>query len=405
MTLRGSMRGALRGAMRRAMAGNPNPGGFGPIYNVAFVGDSITDQGSASLLDLRARGYYGWAQAFNRQRWTIAPNTAGSRLAFATSSASTATIVTNHMAAALASGADTIVWHSGQNDRGPGSLTAAQAATNMRDVWATIKAAGIRPVATTLTGVKGALSGAPQTWILDFNALIRTHAAADGVLLCDWATVNNVGGADNAVLDAAYAITADDIHPNSTGSSRMGRVLAATLAPFTDDTVDPFLGLTNVSVNPSWTGGPKPDNWTHTAGGSNTIVSQTYEAAADPSKWWRINHTQGGINSTQIITFSDTISVYNAVRFATLLEIEVLSGALTFAHVIQQMGGGGSVARGLFQVDGATLGAQITPADGRVILRTPATVGNGSTNLAYPDFNYGGSADFRIRRLASYSLP
>jgi len=63
------------------------------------------------------------------------------------------------------------------------------------------------------------------------------------------------------------------------------------------------------------------------------------------------------------------------------------------------------VARGLFQVDGATLGAQITPADGRVILRTPATVGNGSTNLAYPDFNYGGSADFRIRRLASYSLP
>lgn len=381
------------GVARRASLG-----GFGPIYNVAFVGDSITDAGSASLIDIRARGYYGWAQAFNRQRWAIAPG--ATRLHFATSGASTATIVTNHMAAALASGADTIVWHSGQNDRATGGLTAAQAATNMRAVWSTIKAAGLRPIATTLCGVTAAAGATQQAWNVEFNGYIRTHAATDGVTLCDWAHVLSASGTDDGVLDAAYAI--DSIHPNSTGASRMGRVLAATLAPFIDEDVDPFEGLVNVSVNPSWTGGPAPTSWTHTIGASNSVGTQTYESASDPSKWWRIPHTQGGINSSQVITFSDTISSYNGVRFSALVEIEVLSGALTFAHVIQQMSGGGSVARGLFQVDGATLGAQITPADGRVVLRTPVTLGTGATSLTYPDFSYAGTADFRIRRLATW---
>lgn len=374
--------------------------GYPPIQSVAFVGDSITDAMSSSLYRLQARGFGGWAQAFNRQKWNIAPKTSASRLQFATSGASTATIVTNQMSSALASGADTIVWHTGQNDRATGGLTAAQAASNMRTVWATIKAAGIRPIATTLCGVTNAAGATQQQWNVDFNVLIRSYAAADGVTLCDWAAVLSASGTDDGILDPAYAI--DSIHPNSTGASRMGRVLAATLSPFLVDANDPFSGLSNASPNPSWTGGPAPTSWTHTIGVGNSAGTQTYESASDPSKWWRIPHTQGGANSSQIITFSDTISVYDGVNFYALIEIEVLTGALTFAQVRQYFSGGGTQAEGLNQVDGATLGAQINPSDGRVILRTPVSAGTGATTLAYCDFLYAGTADFRIRRLATW---
>lgn len=372
---------------------------FGPIRNIAFVGDSITDQGSTSLFSIAARGYYGWAQVFNRQKWEIQPNITGSRLAFATSGATTATIQSSFLATVLASSADTVVWHTGQNDRTTGALTPLQSANAIRAVWATIKAAGKRPIATTLTGLKGLLAGG-QSWVLQVNEYIRTYAAADGVTLCDWATINNVGGANDAVLDPAY--TYDDIHPNATGASRMGRVLAATLAPFLVDTNDPFSGLINVSPNPSWTGGPPPTSWTHTIGSGNSVGTQTYEASSDPSKWWRIPHTQGTSNSSQIITFSDTISVYNGVRFASLIEIEVLTGALTTVRGVQYMQGGGTEARALNQVDAYSSVGQIFPSDGKVILRTPFTTGTGSTTNVYCDFNYAGNVNFRIRRLATW---
>jgi lysophospholipase L1-like esterase len=325
-------------------------------------------------------------------------------LAFATSGATTATIRSSYLATVLASDCDTVVWHTGQNDRTTGAMTALDAANGVRAVWAEIKAGGKRPIATTLTGLKGLLAGG-RPWVLEFNGYIRTYAAADNVTLCDWATVNNVGGADDAVLDAAYAITGDDIHPNATGAARMGRVLAATLSPFLVDAVDPFSGLANASPNPTWTGGPAPTSWTHTIGGGNSAGTQTYEAASDPSKWWRIPHTQGTTNVSQVITFSDTISTYNGIRFAALIEIEVLSGALTTVRAVQYMQGGGTESRCLNQVDGVSTNAQITSADGRVILRTPFTAGNGSTTNVYCDFAYTGTADFRIRRLATWQAP
>jgi lysophospholipase L1-like esterase len=376
--------------------------GYPPIQNIAFIGDSITDQGSTSLFSIAARGFYGWAQAFNGQKWEIEPNTSGSRLAFATSGATTATIRSNFLATVLATDADTVVWHTGQNDRTTGAMTALDAANGVRAVWAEIKAGGKRPIATTLTGLKGLLAGG-RPWVLEFNGYIRTYAAADNVTLCDWATVNNTGGADDAVLDPAY--TYDDIHPNAVGASRMGRVLAAALDSFLVDANDPFSGLTNVSPNPTWTGGPAPTSWTHSAGSGNTINSQSYDSASDPSKWWRIDHTQGTTNGSQVITFSDTISTYNGILFATILEIEVISGSLTTVRAVQYMQGGGTEARCLNQVDATSTNAQITSADGRVILRTPFTAGNGSTTNVYCDFVYTGTAVFRIRRLATWQAP
>jgi len=383
--------------------GNMLDGGGGlsryrPMTQIAFVGDSITDAGSTSLFSTAARGYFPWAQAFNRQKWNIVPKTSASRLQFATSGASTATIITNQMSAALASGADTIVWHSGQNDRATGGLTALQAANNLRAVWATIKAAKIRPIATTLCGVT--TPSIQQTWNVEFNGYVRTYAAIDGITLCDWASILSPNGIDDGILDPQYAI--DSIHPNSLGASRMGRVLAATLNPYVVQSRDPFSGLANASPNPTWTGGPPPTSWTFTIGGSNSVGTQTYESASDPSKWWRIPHTQGAGNVSQIITFTDTISSYNGVNFSSLVEVQVLSGSLQSIRTNQYMQGGGTQATCLNQVDGATLGPQITSSDGTVVLRTPFTAGNATTTLAYCDVLFSGTADFRIRRLATW---
>jgi lysophospholipase L1-like esterase len=368
------------------------------MTQIAFVGDSITDAASTSLFATAARGYFPWAQAFNRQKWDIVPKTSANRLQFATSGASTATIITNQMSAALASGADTIVWHTGQNDRATGSLTALQAANNMRAVWETIKAAKIRPIATTLCGVT--TPTIQQTWNVEFNSYIRTYAAIDGITLCDWASILSPNGIDDGILDPQYAI--DSIHPNSLGASRMGRVLAATLNPYVVQSRDPFNGLLNASPNPSMTGGPPPTSWSFSIGASNSVGTQTYEAASDPSKWWRIPHTQGAGNLSQIITFADTISNYNGVRFASLIEVQVLSGSLQSIRTNQYLQGGGTQAICLNQVDGGTLGPQITSSDGTVVLRTPFTTGNATTSLAYCDVFFSGTADFRIRRLATW---
>ncbi len=371
---------------------------YSPMMQIAFVGDSITDAGSTSLFASQARGYFPWAQAYNRQKWDIVPKISASRLQFATSGASTATIITNQMADALASGADTIVWHTGQNDRATGGLTALQAANNMRAVWATIKAAKIRPIATTLCGVT--TPEVQQTWNVEFNGYIRTYASLDNVKLCDWASILSPNGIDDGILDPQYAI--DSIHPNSLGASRMGRVLANTLSQYLVQTHDPFDGLANASPNPSLNGGPPPTSWSLSVGASNSVGTQTYEAASDPSKWWRIPHTQGAANTSQIITFDDTVSSYNGVNFLSLIEIQVLTGALQSVRINQFLQGGGTTAICLNQVDGAVLGSQITPSDGTVVLRTPSTTGTALTNLAYCNLVFSGTADFRIRRLASW---
>jgi len=371
---------------------------YDPVTKIAFVGDSITDAGSTSLFSTAARGYFPWAQAFNGQKWDIVPKTSVNRLQFANSSASTATIVANQMSAVLASGADTIVWHTGQNDRATGLLTALQAANNMRAVWATIKAAKIRPIATTLCGVT--MPTIQQTWNVEFNGYIRTYAAADGITLCDWASILSPNGIDDGILDPQYTI--DSIHPNSLGASRMGRVLASTLNQYVLQSRDPFSGLSNASPNPNMTGGPPPTSWTFTIGASNSVGTQTYEAASDPSKWWRIPHTQGGANASQIITFEDTISSYNGVRFASLVEIQVLSGSIQSVRANQYLQGGGTTATCLSQVDSGILGPQITASDGTVVLRTPFTAGNETTNLAYCDIFFTGTANLRIRRLATW---
>ena len=105
---------------------------------------------------------------------------------------------------------------------------------------------------------------------------------------------------------------------------------------------------------------------------------------------------------SQIITFGDTISNYNGVNFASLVEVQVLSGSLQSIRTNQYLSGGGTQATCLNQVDAANLGPQITSSDGTVVLRTPFTAGNETTTLAYCDLFFSGTADFRIRRLATW---
>ena len=182
----------------------------------------------------------------------------------------------------------------------------------------------------------------------------------------------------------------------------MGRVLASTLSQYLVQTRDPFAGLANASPNPNLNGGPPPTSWTLSVGASNSVGTQTYEAASDPSKWWRIPHTQGGANTSQVITFDDTVSSYNGISFSALIEIQVITGALQSVRLNQFLQGGGTTARCLNQVDGAVLGPQITPSDGTVVLRTPFTAGTALTTNAYCEMIFSGTADFRIRRLASW---
>lgn len=408
MSLRPAIRSAIRSVTRGAIypaAAGQDEDSYPPIRLIAFAGDSITGQSAVGLTTLTSRGYPCWAQIRNRQKWDFVAN--GAQLTFATGGATTQQIIDTHLANVIASAADTVCWLSGTNDYAAG-LTSAQCVAKLQFAWAALKAGGKRPVVCTLTGVVG--NATKSAWLVATNVLLRAAAAADGVMLLEFAIpTDTTGNSDTGVINASYVNSPDTLHPNTACANVMGRVAAAKFEPYLDATFDPFAGRTNVSINPTWNGGPKPDNWGHALGAGNTLNAQSYEASTDgvAEKLWRLAITGGGSNVGQIDNVANVPgTTYNGKQFEAMVEVQVLSGALNAVELTQFLYNGVSTQVALNNLDGIS-NPLITPADGIIVLRTPVGTGTGAVSIVFPAFKYAaiGAVDFRIRRMGIWQLP
>jgi lysophospholipase L1-like esterase len=358
--------------------------------SIAFMGDSITQQGFTGLYSYDADGYMTWARQLNAAQWSAEPN--GAALSFATGGFTTLQIQTTHLPQVLASNATRCVVQGGINDFSAGR-TSAQAATTLRQMWASLVAAGITPIATTV--LPDAANVLRQAWIADTNVLIRSYAATDGVKLCDWSSVVEISPGVGSVTDFP-----DNIHPNQIGCVKIGKVLAATITTLNIRSLSHYsTSDVFVSSNNQLTGSSgQPTSWANPIIASGGTLNSKTLVSSPEGNWWRIDYTNG--IATGASTLSNATSNIGTVIGKTLegiLELQVISGALTASRLRVVTTGGTQES---FDGNGAvpTTESIITSADGIVVLRTPKTLISGTVSLAWPQFQFGGTAVFQIRR-------
>lgn len=127
--------------------------------------------------------------------------------------------------AAAAEEVDLVILMAGTNDSPSGDP--AVIAANLLSMWRTFVRSGKTVVACTITPRD--YGDASSDVVRATNDLIRANAAAEpGVLLCDW----HSSIIDTANGDAHSDFLTDQVHPNYTGHSRMGTILASVLAPY-----------------------------------------------------------------------------------------------------------------------------------------------------------------------------
>jgi len=358
--------------------------------SIAFMGDSITQQGFTGLYSYDADGYMTWARQLNAAKWSAEPN--GAALSFATGGFTTLQIQTTHLPQVLASNATRCVVQGGINDFSAGR-TSAQAATTLQQMWASLVAAGITPIATTV--LPDAANVLRQAWIADTNVLIRSYAATDGVKLCDWSSVVEISPGVGSVTDFP-----DNIHPNQIGCVKIGKVLAATIATLNIRSLSHYsTSDVFVSSNNKLTGSSgQPTSWSNPIIASGGTLNSKTLVSSPEGNWWRIDYTNG--IATVASTLSNVTSNIGTIIGKTLeciLELQVISGALTASRLRMVTTGGTQES---FDGNGAvpTTESIITSADGIVVLRTPKTLISGTVSLAWPQFQFGGTAVFQIRR-------
>jgi lysophospholipase L1-like esterase len=361
---------------------------------LALMGDSIAAQNSVGNYYMDATGYGTWARIFGGAQWDAEPS--GAVLYFATGGFRTYEIEATHLPQVLASGATRCVVEGGINDYSVGQ-TSAQTASRLRGMWATLQAAGITPIATTIT--PDVFTVPRQAWIAATNILIRQHAASDNVALCDW---TGLLALSPGVGDPQYYKTGDYVHPNESGACRMGRALAATIASIGLDPFDNYANTQWISANSALAGsGGQPTSWSAPAMAAGAaLVSKTLTSSVE-GNWWQIEFTNGSATAVSVLSnIAASLEAPAGLTVDGVVELAVISGTLThtqFRAIAQ--GGTQTAADGYEPVPNPS--ARITSADGVVVFRTPKTLMSGAVTMAWPQLSFmGGSGTtiFRIRR-------
>jgi len=359
--------------------------------SIAFMGDSITQQGFTGLYSYDADGYMTWARQLNAAQWSAEPN--GAALSFATGGFTTLQIQTTHLPQVLASNATRCVVQGGINDFSAGR-TSAQAATTLRQIWASLVAAGITPIATTV--LPDAANVLRQAWIADTNVLIRSYATTDGVKLCDWSSVVEISPGVGSVTDFP-----DNIHPNQLGCVKIGKVLAATIATLNIRSLSHYsTSDVFVTANSQLAGASgQPTSWSSPIIVAGATLNSKTLVSSPEGNWWRIDYSNGSAITPSTLSNGLASNILPVIgkTLEGILELQVISGSITCSSLRVVATGGTQQS---YDGNGAipTSETIITSANGIVVLRTPKTLMSGTVSLAWPQFQFGGTAVFQIRR-------
>ena len=368
----------------------PSGPAYRPITDIAVIGDSIAAAASSGLFRVSSLGFFGWARVFNGSRWDFKP--AASTIAFATGGFRTYEIQATHLPQAIAANPSAVVVEGGINDFAVG-LTSAQTVANLRAMWASLRAANIRPIATTIT--PDAANVSRQAWIAATNILIRSAAASDAVTLCDWASVleSSPGVGSTTTLP-------DNIHPNNLGAARLGRVLAATIAGLPFTSVDLWTNANWLTSNPSFAGsGGQPTSWSNPAIASGATLNSKTLVSSDSGNWWRIDYTNGSATARSVLSnLSANTSTVVGRTVEGIVELQVISGGLRGVQLRVVTTGGTQESYDLNGGEAVATSDLLTSADGVVVLRTPRSIISAGTTLVWPQIQFAGSAVFQVRR-------
>jgi lysophospholipase L1-like esterase len=256
----------------------------GPIYRIACMGDSITEQvGSSNGVFYNHRGYWSHAAALLRQQVELVSN--GSYLYFATGGKNSLYIQSVHLPQVLNSRADTCVILVGTNDY-PAGRTPVVVAQTLREICESLIGSGITPVLCDILPLPSG-QAAKSAWVASLNAEVAAVCAANsGIVHCDWAGALDSNGDGVADSDDYFY---DQVHPDADGMTRLGRYLAAVLAPRVN-TRDIFSDVTWVTPNPTMTGsGPTPDGWAIDAGTGRSISQSLIARGGGLGNWWQLS--------------------------------------------------------------------------------------------------------------------
>lgn len=374
------------------------------LRRVAMLGDSITGLGSANLTHLFAGGYFDWARAFSGSRWELVPN--GTSFCFATSGKRSDELSSLHLSQVIASDAEICVLAYGTNDAYLLRPVDAFVATAKSD-WQALKAAGIEPVATTVLpmGSNGGGMAARQARVAEYNVALRQAAADEQVALCDWTTqLEAVEGSNDGIGLNSYYLNNDNLHPRPLAASRIGRVLAATLLQNFDLPRDLWSNKNWITPNTAFAGsnGNPTSQWSVSAPAGGSIVSKTLVSSSE-GNWWQFQ-IQPGTSTGAYSIMSLAANAASNKKVECVAELEVISGSLNLVGLQ-------AVTSTVAAADlnyGEKTGAQIRPADGIVVLRTPAVSLAAGVSSVYPALLFSSSETetvVRVRRCGVREVP
>lgn len=378
-------------------------GGFGKpsITSMAFMGDSITEYVGTTLNDYEFNGYASWIYALTGCSFDFIPS--ATKLSFATGGFTTTQIGSTWLGPAIASSANSIFVLEGTNDSA--TQTSQQTADRILTHWLAIKAAGKTPIGSSIWPCVG--NATKSAWIVATNAILRSHAAANGIKFCDWTgEIENVPNSNTGVSNTTWL--PDNIHPGLAGAIKMGQFAARFLKQKTKLAFDPYFGKVALSRNPQFAGSAGQANDFNIPFIPTGATLNSKTLVADPvtgGNWWQLDINQGTapIGNTSSIQHNFLAAPdLTGETVIGMVEIEVLSGQLAYARGIASYTVATTTRRThIANVNSATTGV-LTSADGLIRFRTrPITFPSGVTYYTMST-QFAGTAVVRIRRCGLY---
>lgn len=370
---------------------------------IAFMGDSITEYVGlgTSQLDFEYNGYVSWVYALTGCKfdYVLAP----SRMAFATGGFTTTQIGDTWLSPAIESAADTIFVLEGTNDSA--SQTSQQTADRILTHWLAIKAAGKTPIGSSIWPVVG--NPTKSAWIVATNAILRSHASANGIRFCDWTgEIEDAPNSNTGVSNTTWL--PDNTHPGLAGAVKMGQFAANFLERKTKLIFDPYLDKVALSRNPQFAGSSgqatnfnSPFVPTGATLNSKTLVSDPVTGG----NWWQLDVSQGTAPIGNAFSIQHDFSTATDLIGETVIgmvEMEIVSGSFAYARGRAIYIAGSTVSRNhIANTNAATTGV-LTSADGLIRFRTrPMTFPSGVTYYTMI-CAFAGTGVVRIRRCGLY---
>lgn len=374
---------------------------------VAVMGDSITAQGSTNLSNLSAVGYYVWARSFGGARWDLVKNPVANSFCFAASGKRSYEISALHLQQVIAADPDVCIIVYGTNDAAQLSSVTTFRNQLLSD-WEALRNAGIHPVAATIPPIGTATgdNSLRHALVVELNGVIREEAAAHQVPLCDWTgLLEAVPGSNNGIGLNSHYQNNDDYHPLPYPASLLGRALNATLNEHFRFGGDPWENINWITPNVALEGSngqPSTGSWQIYPPGGGSIESKTLVSSPE-GNWWQIAISRGSSTGNFYLNcFGANIGGSPAgSTVESIVELEVISGSVAAPFLYT----GSSLAADMLGAGG--IGAQIVPADGVVVLRTPAVEVPANTSNVAPTLGFRTNEDtatIRVRRCGTRKI-